>query len=106
MRNIGLAILILITITLIGIEGYCFIENYSLLDAIYMTVITIATVGYEEVRPLSENGKIFTILLIVFSWGTFAYAISVVTSHFISLNLRDTFIIAKTKCYTFLKPKV
>lgn len=96
LRNIGLAILILITITLIGIAGYYFIENYSLLDAIYMTVITIATVGYEEVRPLNENGKIFTILLIVFSWGTFAYAISVVTSHFISLNLRDTFHRLKT----------
>ena len=96
LRNIGLAILILITITLIGIAGYCFIENYSLLDAIYMTVITIATVGYEEVHPLSGNGKIFTILLIVFSWGTFAYAISVVTSHFISLNLRDTFHMLKT----------
>ena len=91
LRNIGLAILILITITLIGIAGYVYIENYSLLDAIYMTVITIATVGFEEVRPLTENGKIFTIFLIVFSWGTFAYAISVVTSHFISLNLRDTF---------------
>jgi len=35
-----------------------YIENYSLLDAIYMTVITIATVGFEEVRPLTENGKI------------------------------------------------
>ncbi|HPT04538.1 MAG TPA: potassium channel family protein, partial [Bacteroidales bacterium] len=96
LRNIELAILILITITLIGIAGYCFIENYSLLDAIYMTAITIATVGYEEVHPLSENGKIFTIFLIVFSWGTFAYAVSVVTSHFISLNLRDTFHRLKT----------
>ena len=52
------------------------IEDYSLLDAVYMTVITIATIGYEETRPLSNAGKIFNIFLILSSFATFAYAIA------------------------------
>lgn len=77
--------LILISaITLIGTLGYVLIEHYSLLDAFYMTIITIASVGYGLVKPLSDAGKIFTSLLIIFSFGTFAYAISELTRFFIS----------------------
>jgi voltage-gated potassium channel len=71
-------------ITLIGTFGYIWIEGYSLLDAFYMTIITIASVGYGLIKPLSEEGKIFTSLLIIFSFGTFAYAISELTRFFIS----------------------
>jgi voltage-gated potassium channel len=66
---------------LAGIVGYMWLENYSLLDAVFMTVITVATVGYREVKELDDAGKIFTSALIVFSIGTFAYAISVITRY-------------------------
>ena len=59
-----------------GVVGYMLIENYRLLDAFYMTVITVATVGFEEVHTLSDNGKLFTSFLIITSFGTFAYALT------------------------------
>lgn len=62
-----------------GILGFSIIEGYSLLESFYMTVITLSTVGFKEVRPLTGNGQIFTALLIISSFGIFAYAISVVT---------------------------
>jgi voltage-gated potassium channel len=46
-----------------------------------MTIITIATVGFQEVRPLSDSGKIFTAFLIITSFGTFAYAITAITKY-------------------------
>jgi len=67
----------------IGISGYSLIEGYSFINAIFMTIITISTVGYKEVQPLSDNGKIFTIILIVFSFGIFAYAVSTLTRYLI-----------------------
>jgi voltage-gated potassium channel len=65
----------------IGIAGFIIIENYSFLEAFYMTIITIATVGFQEVRPLSDSGKVFTAFLIITSFGTFAYAISAITKY-------------------------
>lgn len=56
----------------VGCGGYILIEDYQPLEALYMTVITLATVGFKEIRPLSETGQIFTIFLIVF--GAFAGA--------------------------------
>ena len=53
-----------------------YFEDYVLLDAFYMTLITVSTVGYKEVQPLSDSGKLFTSFLILSSFGTFAYAAS------------------------------
>jgi voltage-gated potassium channel len=55
------------------------IEGYGFLDAVYMTVITIATVGFGEVNPLSDGGKIFTVFLIIISFGIFGYVVSSIT---------------------------
>lgn len=59
--------------------GFIFFEDYSLLDAIYMTVITLSTVGFNEVSPLSPHGQIFTSILIVFNLGIFTYAIATIS---------------------------
>ncbi len=69
-------------IVLIGTTGYMSIEHYSLLDAVYMTIVTLSTVGYAEVRPLSDPGRVFTIFLIVANLGTFAYVISQLSKYF------------------------
>jgi len=53
-----------LSVIIFGLLGYMIIENASFLDALYMTVITITTVGFHEVVPLSPAGKIFTIILI------------------------------------------
>ena len=72
-------LIIMLTLWLIGTIGYVLIDNYSWFDAFYMTIITVATVGYGEVQPLSDAGKIFTAFLIITSFGTFAYAVSSIT---------------------------
>lgn len=66
-----------------GVAGYMIIEGYSFLDALYMTVITVSTVGYEVVKPLSPAGKIFTIILLLVNLGLFTYFISLITRYFL-----------------------
>ena len=66
---------------LIGIIGYMIIEEYSVLDAFYMTIVTISTVGFREVQPLSENGKLFTSFYIISNLIFFAFLVSTVAKY-------------------------
>lgn len=77
--RILLPIYLLMAITVVGILGYHFLCDYPYIDAFYMTISTVATVGFGEVHPLNEVGRIFTAFLIIISFGTFAYAISSIT---------------------------
>lgn len=74
-----------------GVAGYILIEGYSILDAVYMTMLTVASVGFSEVHTLSDHGKIFTSILIVMSVTTYVYAITVVTSFIIEGEFRMHF---------------
>jgi len=67
----------------IGVVGFMLIEDYDFLDALYMTVITVAAVGFQEVHPLSHGGKIFVIVLIFFNLGLFTYFIALLTRFFL-----------------------
>lgn len=58
-------ILLLPGILFYGVAGYMLLEGWSFLDALYMTILTLTTVGYREVRPLDTSGKVFTITLLV-----------------------------------------
>lgn len=84
-------LLILFSLWVIGTIGYVVIENYSWFDAFYMTIITVATVGYQEVHPLSVEGKVFTAFLIITSFGTFAYAVSSITKFVIDGEFNEFF---------------
>ena len=66
-------IITLLIIVSIGIFGYSVIENWALLDSVYMVIITLFTVGFQEVQPLSSEGKIFTIFLILTGVGASIY---------------------------------
>ena len=72
---------LLIFVIALGTFGYMFLEGYTFTDAFYMTIITIATVGFREVRELTVNGKWFTSFLIFFSFGIFAYAATTFTRY-------------------------
>ena len=72
---------LLTAIVCIGISGFIGIEGYSFLEAFYMTIITVATVGFQEVHPLTDNGRLFTAFLIITSFGTFAYALSSISKY-------------------------
>jgi len=65
-KRLRLSLILLVLILSLGTIGYSMIERWPVLDSIYMTVITLATVGFSEIRPLSEAGRVFTIFLIVF----------------------------------------
>ncbi|MGM0634471.1 MAG: potassium channel family protein [Bacteroidota bacterium] len=82
--KIYFAVLLLLIITITGVIGFKLLEDVSWLDAIYMTVITISTVGYKEVVELSDSTKSFTIVLIVFSVLTTAFVISLITEYIFS----------------------
>lgn len=60
----------------LGVIGYMYIEDYSFVDALYMTLITVSTVGFGEVHSLSPNGKLFTVVLIAGGLGVIGYLIS------------------------------
>ena len=77
-------------IIVVGAGGYMAIEGWSLLDALYMTVITITTVGYAEVHPLSTGGQIFSIFLIVGGVGGALYALNEIIGYIVEGSIRAT----------------
>ena len=80
------AIILLIVLLLIGVVGYKSMTNWSWIDSIYMTVITITTVGYGEVGQLDDDSKIFTIFLILTSIIIVGYALKEITEYILSKN--------------------
>ena len=74
MRRLAWAFGFVAGVMVVGTLGYATFEHWSLLDALYMTVITVGTVGFSEVHPLDGTGRIFTILLILAGVGSLAFA--------------------------------
>jgi len=70
-----------------GVAGYVIIERWSFLDALYMTIITLTTVGFSEVRPLSASGRLFTIILIVMGVGTIIYGLTASVEYLLAADL-------------------
>lgn len=73
--NLIRAAIVLIVLPMIGTLGYVVIEGWSFSDAIYMTVMTVTTIGFREVQPLDEEGRIFTMVLAVTGVGAIFYAL-------------------------------
>lgn len=73
------------------------IEGYNFHQAFYMTIITISTVGFSELKPLSVVGRYFTSFLIITSFGTFAYAVTAITSYLIDGEFKRYFKELKVK---------
>lgn len=85
------ALALLILIIAGSTISYKVIEGWTWLDSFYQTIITVSTVGFGEVHPLTDNGKLYTAFLIITSFGTFAYAISSITSYIITGDYRKYF---------------
>jgi voltage-gated potassium channel len=75
-RRIATAVAALGVLVAVGTTGYVALEGWPLLDALYMTVTTLSTVGFREIHPLSRAGVAFTILLIAFGVGTALYLLT------------------------------
>lgn len=93
LRKLATAFFLLVVTVGIGVVGFQFWEGYNLLDAFYMTVITMSTVGYaiEGTGELTDGGKLFVILLIVSTIGTFLYVINTITTLVVEGEIRSIF---------------
>ena len=76
-----IAFFLLVLLIIIGTLGYRFIEGWSIRDSLYMTFITMTTVGFGEVKPLSSAGQHFTIVFLVLSIGTVGYSVTVLITY-------------------------
>lgn len=75
------ALFLLVGIVLSGTIGFMLVEGWSAFESFYMTIITVSTVGFSELGALSDAGRLFTSVLIILSFGTFAYALTSITSY-------------------------
>ena len=82
--KLGVAILLVIIMLTVGVVGFKFTMTLSWLDALYMTVITITTVGYREISDPTDGAKLFTVFLILFSVVIVGYAVSVITEYLLA----------------------
>lgn len=87
-RHLKLCILLLILIIMLGVTGYMTIENWDFLDALYMTVITLTTVGYGEVHEMNSSGRVFTILFIAIGVVYFLYIAGAVVQFMIEGQIK------------------
>ena len=95
--SVILMLSLVFSIILIGVSGFMLIEHYNLLDAFYMTIITIGTVGFREVSPLSDAGKVFTAILIILSFGSFGYVITTFTKFMVEGVFKNYYKYSKVK---------
>ena len=73
--NVVRAAIVLVVVTIAGTVGYMLLEGWTFLDALYMTVIVLTTIGFREVRELDDSGRIFTIFLAISGVGAIFYAL-------------------------------
>jgi voltage-gated potassium channel len=95
-RAVVIAALLLAMLT-VGTLGFELIEGYSWFNAFYMTLITISTVGYQELKPLSHAGRIFNSFVIFFGVSSMFFAVGAMTQTLIELGLEDSFGRRRTK---------
>ncbi|WP_299017373.1 potassium channel protein [uncultured Polaribacter sp.] len=89
--KINIITFLVVGIIAFGTLGYMYLSHYNFVDALYMTVITVTTVGFGELEPFSPEEKIFTILLILTSITVFGYAVSAFSEYLVSGKLFEHF---------------
>jgi len=90
-KEVYFAVFLLAVVATFGTVGFMLVEGYTFAEGFYMTIITVSTVGFREVKPLSNDGRIFTSILIISSFGTFAYAASSITKYLVTGQYRNYF---------------
>lgn len=89
--KINTIIILVLGIISTGTLGYMVLSGYSFVDALYMTVITVTTVGFGEVKPFTPQEKVFTVFLILTSITVFGYALSTFSEYVVSGKLFEYF---------------
>ncbi|PIY43434.1 MAG: potassium channel protein [Armatimonadetes bacterium CG_4_10_14_3_um_filter_59_10] len=91
LARLRLVVILIVLLVMTGTLGYVCIEHMSMLNAVYMTIITLATVGYRELKELSPSGKVFTMALIVFGVVALAWALESLTEAAVTEQLSRGF---------------
>jgi len=81
-----ISMLLLATVLVIGVVGFLIISNETLVDSLYMTVITMSTVGFGTLHELNQTEKLFTIILIILSIGVYGYSVTALTEYLANDN--------------------
>ena len=89
--QILISLFLFFALILLGCFGYMLIENWRFMDSLYMTIITLATVGYSEVHEVSGPGRVFTLVLILLGGGFFLYLISDIIKFLVEGRIRLVF---------------
>ncbi|MDO8473234.1 MAG: potassium channel protein [Dehalococcoidia bacterium] len=90
-RRLVFSISFLLAVLIVGTIGYRLIQGWSVFDSLYMTVITVTTVGYGEVHPLSQTGRIFSMFVILMGVGSAFYALTTMVQFAVEGELRELF---------------
>jgi voltage-gated potassium channel len=90
-RRVAIIAVAIITVFFGGTAGYMMIEGWSISEALYMTIITVSTVGFQEVKPLSDNGRVFTVVLILGGILLIATGANFIFSSIMEGTFRDVF---------------
>lgn len=90
-KRLATIVILFFAVIILGMIGYQIIEGWSFNEALYMTFITVSTVGFQEVRPLSPTGRIFTIVLILSGIAVIATGANFIFSSIIEGTFGDVF---------------
>jgi hypothetical protein len=85
--RLRISVIILLVVIVLGVLGFVVTEDLSLADALYFTIVTVATVGYGDIHPLTQTGKVLSIILIIAGVGAFLGVIANTTE--VILNKRE-----------------
>lgn len=88
-NKIVVSFIVLVTLITTGVIGYSVFLKLDFTDALYMTVITISTVGFKEVATMTEEARVFSVILILFSLGTVSYLVTNIASYFIEGDMKE-----------------
>jgi voltage-gated potassium channel len=91
LRRIRISILLLLSTISFGTISYHYIEGMTFFESLYMTLITISTVGFSEIKPLSVYGRIITIFIIITGTATLAYTVGNIVRMFVEGEISKTF---------------
>jgi len=89
LRKVWAAVACLLLVEVVGTLGYMLLEGWDFTDSVYMTIITVASVGFGEVHPLSATGRWFTMGLILGGIGTLLYGVTNLTAFVVEGEFRD-----------------
>jgi voltage-gated potassium channel len=91
LKRLIIAIILMLLFIATGTFGYMIIEGYDVLDAFYMTIVTISTVGFREVKPLTRAGKIFTSFYIISNLVFYVFLVSTVAKYIVEGELNKIY---------------